>query len=353
MLAPTAAALSAHVIRCAQVTKIGAAKDAIATAELPMTSIALAENELLVRTSFAGLNFIDTYYRSGLYNNGKGFPYVTGDEGSGAVVQLGPNAAPAWLGKRVAFFRVRPVTSGACAAFTILHQDDAIEVPATVTDETAAAVLLQGLTAHYLTHDCYRVGPGSTVVVHAAAGGTGLLISQIAKIRGATNVIGICGGAEKCDLARRVGKVDTVIDYTTPDGADWAKKIRSEICPTGVDAVFDGVGKATFLEGLKVLRPRGHMVTFGNASGAVEPIAPLLLTKYGSLVLQRPTLNHFIDRASGELDARVRDVFSWLREGSLQVHVGKVFPSLAHVADAHALIESKASTGKILINCQE
>lgn len=342
--------LSAHLIRCVRVTAAGG-PSALAPSPLDLSTVDLSPNELLVRTSFAGVNFIDTYYRTGLYNNGKGFPYIPGDEGCGAVVKCGAQLdAQQWLNKRVAFCKVAPAASGSYSSFTVVRADDAYDVPDSVPDDVACAAMLQGLTAHYLTTTCFPCRPNTTVVVHAAAGGTGLLICQMAKKMGST-VIGVCGGADKAALATTFGHADRTIDYTSEAGADWSKVIR-EWYPDGVDAVLDGVGKATFSKGLEVLRKRGSMVTFGNASGPVDPIAPLALTKHGSISLQRPSLSDFLDKKTGEDKKRVKDLFEWLGDGSVKVHIGKVF-GLGDADKAHELLESRGSAGKILINCQE
>jgi NADPH2:quinone reductase len=304
--------------------------------------IRLAADEVLVRNSFAGLNFIDVYFRNGLYPQ-PALPFGTGLEGAGAVVKSGGASSESVLGKRVAYMKN---VSGSVAGFTVVKAADVFEIPDGVGDEAAASLMLQGCTAHYLTRSCYEVRPGSVVLVHAAAGGTGLLITQMVKALGGT-VIGTCGGAAKAELAKSVGRCDVVIDYSaTPK---WEDEVR-RLYPDGVHAVLDGVGKSTFLAGLTVLKPRGSMVTFGNASGPVDPIAPLLLTKYGSISLQRPTLANF--SAPGEIDERVRDVFGLVSAGKLTPTIGKVFP-LHKAAEAHQHLEGRQSTGKILINCQE
>ena len=328
------------LIKCIQVPKTGGS-DVLSLVDFPITDVKLAAGQVLVRNSFAGLNFIDTYFRSGLYE--KPVPFIPGGEGSGAIVAVGDGVdKEKFLGRRVAYYK----SEGSYSSFTVTKAADSFEIPKGVSDEQAAALLLQGCTAHYLTHDSYKVQEGSTVLLHAAAGGTGLLISQICKKFGAT-VIGTAGSEEKLELARTVGKVDHLINYK--ENAEWAAEVR-KLCPNGVDVVYDGVGKATFDKSLGCLRKRGHMITFGNASGAVDPIAPLTLTKFGSLVLQRPKLYDY--EGPDEINQRVSDIFAWLADGSLAVTVGKVFP-LKEAKAAHDYLEGRRSTGKILLNCTE
>ena len=333
--------------KCARVLKAGG-PDVVAVVEAPLTDLvaALGPTQVLLRNAFAGVNFIDTYYRTGLYPKPGGYPYTSGEEGSGAVVKVGDAVDPSvWLGKRVAFFRA---VTGSYATYSVADLDDLFPVPDGVADDVAAAVMLQGCTAHYLTHDCFPCAPGTTVVVHAAAGGTGLLISQMAKQRGAT-VVGIVGNAEKAALAKTLGKCDHVVNYM--ESAAWPAAVKA-LVPGGAHAVFDGVGRTTFEGSLSVLRRRGAMVSFGNASGAVAPVAPLTLTKHGSVTLQRPKLGDFACKEDGEIARRVADVFAGIAAGWLKVHVGATLP-LASAAAAHELIESKASFGKILVDCRE
>ena len=334
------------IIKCARVLAAGGPEQ-VAMGDYALSDVKLEANQVLLRNAFAGVNFIDTYYRTGLYSKpGTTFPYIPGDEGSGSVLQCGPGVDnDAWLGKRVAFFRS---VGGAYASFSIACVDDLFPVADGVSDEVAAAAMLQGCTAHYLTHDCFKCAPGTTVLVHAAAGGTGLLISQFAKKLGAT-VIGVCGSKEKAALASTQGRCDFVIDYSV--SPDWPAAVRA-LAPDGVHAVYDGVGRATFDGSMSCLAKRGAMVSFGNASGAVPAVTPLTLTKHGSVSLQRPSLKDFCSRAGGEIDMRVKDVFDSITDGSLQVHVGAVLP-LAQARESHEMLESKASVGKILLNCLE
>ncbi|GET85560.1 quinone oxidoreductase, putative [Leishmania tarentolae] len=305
----------------------------------------LQEGQVLVRNSYAGVNFIDTYYLSGLYKKAS-MPYVVGEEGAGAVVKVGAGVPATMLGKRVAYFGGEGCT-GSYAAFTVVPVSALHEVPDGVTDAEAAAVVCQGLTAHYLVDSSYPCGPGSTVLVHAAAGGTGLLVCQMAKLRGA-RVIGICGGTEKATLAKSVGRADMVIDYlATPD---WAPLVRSA-APQGVDAVYDGVGQATFAGSLSVLRPRGYMISFGNASGAVPPVSPLELSRAGSVYLQRPTLRDFMHTPE-EVQRRTSEVFGWVASKQVQLTIGHEYP-LQEAAQALTHLQSRKSTGKLLLTCTE
>jgi NADPH:quinone reductase len=231
----------------------------------------VAAGYALVEVRFAGLNFIDVYFRTGLYKKPQ-LPYVTCDEGSGVVVKLpeGDAGSSLRVGDRVAFFRG---STGAAASHALVKVEDLYPVPDAMSFQDAAAVLLQGATAHYLTRSSYEVKKGDVVLVQAAAGGTGLLISQICHTLGAV-VIGTCGSDEKAMIARSVGKADHVVNYTTNE--NWSDEVKRIAAPHGgVNVVYDGVGKSTFLQGLATLKPRGHMITFGNASGPVDPISPL------------------------------------------------------------------------------
>ncbi|EPY40892.1 NADPH2:quinone reductase [Angomonas deanei] len=298
--------------------------------------------QVVVRNSFAGVNFIDTYFRSGM-NKKPVMPYTPGEEGAGAIVQVGDDSLKHLLGQRVAYYG----GEGSYSSFTVVPTGALVEIPEGLADKEAAAVACQGFTAHYLTHDSFVCAPGTVVLLHGAAGGTGLLLSQMAKLRGAT-VIGVCGGAEKAALAQSVGRCDHVIDYTSEP--DWPAAVR-RLFPDGVHAVYDGVGKSTFQGSLSVLRRHGYMISFGGASGAVPPVALSTITAAGSIYLQRPTLNDYIklpeDRAR-----RGKDVFGWLKEKQLTVTVGKVLP-LREAVQAHTLLEGKQTTGKLLLNCTD
>ena len=305
-------------------------------------SLQLQPGQIVVRNSFLGLNTVDQSLWDQFDPRPSG-PQT--QEGSGTVMKCGPNVdASAWMGKRVAFFKS---IGGSYSSFSVADASDLFLIPDGVSDEIAAAVMLQGCTAHYLSHDCFNCRPGTTVVVHSAAGGTGILLSQFAKLRGAT-VIGLCG-KHKGSVAKEIGQCDFVFELTSR--RRWVDDVRS-VVPEGVDAVYDGVGRSTFEGSLSVLKRRGSMISFGNASGVVPPVAPLDLTRHGSITLQRPTLRDYASKEGGEIDKRVADVFEAIREGKLNVHIGHTIP-LAQAPQAHELIESGQSTGKILIRCLE
>jgi NADPH2:quinone reductase len=292
--------------------------------------------ELLVRVEAAGLNFIDVYHRTGLYPNP--LPFTPGLEGAGVVDVVGPGESAFSEGDRVAWTQVL----GSYTESLLVPVDKAVAVPPGVQTRDAAAVMLQGLTAHYLSRSTFPLGSGDTCLVHAAAGGVGLLLVQMAKQRGA-RVLGTVSTAEKAALAREAG-ADEVILYTNEDFVEAVKRLTGG---RGVDVVYDGVGKATAEKGLDCLAPRGMMVFFGNASGPVAPIDPLVLSQKGSLFLTRPVLFHHIaDRAS--LEGRSTDVLTAVADGTLDVRVGATFP-LAEAAEAHRALEGRRTTGKVLL----
>jgi NADPH2:quinone reductase len=292
--------------------------------------------ELRLRVEAAGLNFIDTYKRSGLYP--VTLPHTVGQEAAGVVTAVGPGVTDFRLGDRVASAAV----VGACSDEALAPAAQVVAVPAGVTSAQAAAVMLQGLTAHYLTTDTWPLRPGETALVHAAAGGVGLLLVQLAKRRGA-RVLATVGDDAKAALAREAG-ADAVCVYARED---FAAAARAFTGGRGVDVVYDGVGRATWEGSLASLRPRGLLASFGNASGPVPPVAPLVLSQRGSLFLTRPTLAHYV-ATPAELRARAADLFAWLADGSLRVRIGATFP-LAGTADAHRALEARATTGKVLL----
>eukprot|EP00759_Apiculatamorpha_spiralis_P002605 PhF_6_TR11032/c0_g1_i2/m.17886/K00344/qor, CRYZ; NADPH2:quinone reductase len=313
--------------------------------ELPLSEVkvGLRSTELLVENTVSSFNYIDTYFRSGLYPTPKEkFPITLGQEGAGRVIAAGDTSLSGRIGENVAYFSC---INGSYRGYTVVESSKAFAVPDGLSLEVAAASLLQGLTAHYLVCDSYRVKPGDAVVVHAAAGGTGLLVSQMARLKGAQTVIGLCRGADKVQLARTVGKCTHVFD--TAQTQNWAEEIR-KVCPDGVHAVYDGVGKTTFANSLKCLRRTGSMISFGNASGAVEPLSPLVLAAHGSLYLQRPRLNDYTVTPE-ETIPRVQELFQWVKDGSVKVHIGKTFP-LTDVVKCHEAVESRNSTGKVLLS---
>jgi NADPH2:quinone reductase len=291
--------------------------------------------EIRIRVEAIGVNYLETYQRTGLYP--MTLPFTPGSEAAGTVSAVGEGVAGFKAGDRVATVRA----AGAYAAEAVAPADMAVRSPRGMESRVAAAVLLQGLTAHYLACDSFPLKPGDTALVHAGAGGVGLLLVQIAKRRGA-RVIATVGTEEKAALARAAGADATVL-YTRED---FVAAARAFTGGRGVDVVYDGVGKDTFLGGLDSLRPRGMMVTFGNASGPVPPFSPLLLSQKGSLFLTRPTLFHYT-RTPAELASRAADLFGWVADG-LDVRIGATFP-LASAAEAHRALESRATTGKVLL----
>lgn len=291
--------------------------------------------EAVVRVEAAGLNFIDTYHRTGLYP--MELPFTPGLEAAGAVTSVGPEVTGVAVGDRVAW----GTTVGAYAELATVPADLLVPVPEDVSLDQAAALMVQGLTAHYLAVDTYPLKQGSVCLVHAGAGGTGLLLTQIAKRLGAT-VYTTVGTEKKAELSRAAG-ADHVIVYTKEDFADRVAEIGG---PRPLDVVYDGVGKATVPAGMRLLRPFGLMVAFGNASGAVDPIDPLDLTANGSIFFTRPTLFHHVATRQALL-SRSEDLFAWVA-GGLDVRIGARFP-LEAAADAHRALEGRATTGKVLI----
>jgi len=292
--------------------------------------------QIAVRVEAAGLNFVDVYHRTGLYPNP--LPFVPGMEGAGVVAEVGPGVAAWREGDRVAWTGFL----GSYAGRVLLPADRAVAVPLGMSTDTAAALMLQGLTAHYLCTSTYPLKKGDTCLVHAAAGGVGLLLVQMAKRRGA-RVIGTVGTEAKAALAREAG-ADEVVLYTREDFLEAVKRLTGG---RGVDVVYDSVGKATAEKSLDCLVPRGMMVFFGNASGPVPPIDPLVLSRKGSLFLTRPNLVHYIaDRAS--LEARAADVLGDAAGGRLRVRIDRTYP-LAEAAEAHRALEGRQTAGKVLL----
>ena len=292
--------------------------------------------EALVRVERAGVNFIDVYKRAGLYT--VPLPATLGEEGAGTVVAVGDGVTTVGAGERVAWASVL----GAYAEHAVVPAHRLVPLPSGVDAAQGAAVMLQGMTAHYLATSTYPLQPGDRCLVHAAAGGVGLLLVQLAKRRGA-HVIATAGSDEKAQLARDAG-ADEVIVYTRQD---FVAETRRATDGEGVRVVYDSVGRTTFLPGLDVLRPRGTMVLFGQSSGPVEPMDPQLLNRKGSLFLTRPTLAHYIATRE-ELLWRAGELFEWIGRGELQVRVGAEFP-LADAAEAHRALEGRRTTGKVLL----
>jgi NADPH:quinone reductase len=295
-----------------------------------------AGGNAIVRVAAAGVNFIDVYHRTGLYP--QKLPVTLGQEGGGVVVSVGDDVTTIKAGDRVAWAG----GPGSYAEMVSVPVANLVKIPKGVDDDVAAAVMLQGMTAHYLATATYPIRKGDTVLVHAAAGGVGLLLTQIAKMRGA-RVIGTTSSDEKAARARAAG-ADYVIRYAKRDVAAEVRKITGD---RGVDVVYDAVGQATWNASIDSLRPRGMMVSYGNASGPVKPFAPLLLSSKGSLFLTRPTLVNYIATRE-ELDARAQDLFTWIGEGRLNVHIDRRVP-LADAADAHRALEGRETIGKVLL----
>jgi NADPH2:quinone reductase len=294
------------------------------------------EGEARVNIEAAGVNYIDIYHRIGRYQGS--LPFTLGQEAGGIVDAVGPNVTDVSPGDRVVYADVQ----GSYAEYAIVPAWYLAPVPKEVDVEHATAVMEQGLTAHYLTHSTYPIQQGETALVHAASGGVGHLLVQIAKLRGA-RVIGTVSTEEKAALAREAG-ADDVINYSKLDFEAEVKRLTNN---KGGDVVYDSVGKDTFEKGLNCLRRRGYMVLFGQSSGPAPQIDPQILNPKGSLYLTRPTLGHYTaDRT--ELLERVNDLFSWMAAGKLNVRVDKTFP-LSNAADAHQYLEGRKSKGKVLL----
>jgi len=295
-----------------------------------------ASGEARVRIEAIGLNFLDTYYRNGLYR--VSLPFTPGSEAGGVVDAVGPGVREVGVGDRVAY----AMHPGAYADYAVVPAWRLVPLPSTVDARTAAAVILQGMTAHYLTHSTYPLRHGETVLVHAAGGGTGQLLVQVCKRLGAT-VFGTASSEEKARLAREAG-ADEMIRYTEEDFAEAVKRLTGG---RGVDVVYDSVGKTTAEKDLECLRQRGYLVLFGNASGAPPAVEPLTLMAKGSLYLTRPSLTHYIATRE-ELLERAGAVFDWIGRGELKVRIARTFP-LPQAAEAHRQLEGRQLAGKGLL----
>ena len=293
-------------------------------------------NEAVVKLSASGVNFIDVYVREGRYKALT--PFVLGQEGAGVVNAVGADVTSVKNGDRVAWAGVL----GSYAEYAAVPADRLVPIPDGVTDQQAAAAMLQGMTAHYLSHDTYPLKRGETALVHAAAGGVGLLLVQMAHNIG-VRVIATVSTDEKAKLARGAG-ADEIILYTKTDFEAETKRITGG---KGVDVVYDSVGKTTFEKGLNVLRPRGMMALFGGSSGAVPPFDPMVLAQKGSLYVTRPTLVAYIATRE-ELVARSGAVFAMIAAGKLKLRIEHIYP-LAEVQRAHRDLEARKTTGKLLL----
>src|ERR1700688_3418227 len=308
--------------------------EAMELAELPIPQP--KANEAVVKLAASGVNFIDVYFREGRYK--APLPLILGQEGAGVVTAVGADANSVKVGDRVAWTAVH----GSYAEYAAVPVDRLVPIPQGVTDQQAAAIMLQGMTAHYLSHATYPLKPGETALVHAAAGGVGLLLVQMAHNIGA-RVIATASTDEKVELARGAGAHDVIL-YTKSDFEAETKRLTGG---KGVDVVYDSVGKTTFEKGLNILRPRGMMALFGGSSGAVPPFDPMVLAQKGSLYLTRPTLVAYIATRE-ELVARSGAVFAMIAAGKLKLRIEHIYP-LAEVQRAHRDLEGRKTTGKLLV----
>jgi NADPH:quinone reductase len=291
--------------------------------------------EVRVRLEYAGLNFIDVYQRSGVYK--LPLPATLGMEGAGVVDALGDGVTDLALGQRVAY----TMTRGSYAEYALVPAKNLVAIPDKLSSQLAAAALLQGMTAHYLAFSTYRLEPGDTALIHAAAGGVGQLLVQMAKRAGAT-VVATVGSPEKAAIATSLG-ADLTINYRSQDFVLEGKKYA----PNGFEVIYDSVGKDTFVRGLDLLKPRGMAVLYGGSSGQVEPLDLQILNTKGSLFVTRPSLGHYIAERE-ELEWRSSEVFDWLSGGQLKLEIDQIF-ALEDVAAAHAYIESRQTKGKVLL----
>jgi len=295
-----------------------------------------AAGQVLVKVEAVGVNYIDVYQRTGLYKVAT--PFTLGQEAAGVVTAVGSGVTDPKVGDRVAYTSIL----GAYAEYAVVPADRVVVLPDGVTARQAAAALLQGMTAHYLACTTYPLKAGDTCLVHAAAGGVGLLLCQIASRRGA-RVIGTVSTREKAALAREAGARDVIL-YTEQDFEAEVKRLTNGL---GLQVVYDSVGKTTFEKGLNCLTPRGMMVLYGQSSGPIGSFDPQVLSQKGSLFLTRPTLAHYITTRA-ELVARAGEVLSWVKSGTLKVRIEHEF-SLAETAEAHRALEARKTTGKLLL----
>jgi NADPH2:quinone reductase len=293
-------------------------------------------NEIVVKVAAVGVNFIDVYFREGRYPAKP--PFIEGQEAAGKVHAVGAEVKMWKPGDRVAYTSVL----GSYAEYVAIPADRAVRVPEGISDQQAAAAMLQGMTAHYLIHSTYPLKKGETALIHAGAGGVGQLLVQMAKQIGA-RVIATAGTEEKAKLARAAG-ADEAIVYTQQDFEAETKRLTDG---KGVQVIYDGVGKSTFDKDLNLLRPRGYLVLFGASSGAVPPVDAITLMQKGSLFLTRPSLGHYIATRE-ELEQRSRDIFEWIAAGKLKLRIGHVYP-LSEAAQEQRDLEARKTTGKLLL----
>ena len=297
-----------------------------------------AAGEALVRHTASGVNFIDTYLRTGLYK--RDLPFIVGAEGAGVVEAVGDGVTGVQAGDRVVY--AQSPNLGGYAEYNAVPARLLVPIPDGIDDRDAAAVMLQGMTAHYLANDTFPLRAGHVALVHAAAGGVGALLVQLAKAKGAT-VIATAGTPEKAQLARDAG-ADHVIEYAKSDFAEAARALVGE---HAVDVAYDSVGKDTWERSLSLLRPRGMLVVYGNSSGPVPPVEPQKLAAAGSVFFTRPTLVNYISQRE-ELLKRSSDLFEAMTSGKLKVRIGASYP-LADAAQAHRDLESRKTVGKLLL----
>jgi NADPH2:quinone reductase len=320
-------------MKAIQVKRVGG-PEALELMELPVPEP--NANDAVVKVRAAGVNFIDVYHREGRYK--VPLPFVPGQEAAGVVVAVGSGVTAIKLGDRVAY----ATALGSYAEYAAVPADRLVKIPEEVTYQQAAAAMLQGMTAHYLSHDAYPLKKGETALVHAAAGGVGLLLVQMAhNIR--ARVIATVSTGEKAKLARDAGAEDVIL-YTQTDFETETKHLTRG---KGVDVVYDSVGKTTFEKGLDVLRPRGYMVLYGASSGAVAPFDLIQLSQKGSLYVTRPTLGHYT-ATPAELRLRAHAVFGMIRDGILKLRLEHIYP-LKDAAQAQRDLEARKTTGKILL----
>jgi NADPH2:quinone reductase len=292
--------------------------------------------EALVKIKAIGVNFIDVYHRTGRYPGA--LPFTPGSEAAGVVEAVGEGVTEVKKGDRVAY----AMHAGSYGEYALVPAAKLVSVPANVDDHKAAAIMLQGMTAHYLSYSTYPIQKGDTVLIHAGAGGVGLLLTQIARKLGAY-VLTTVSTEEKAQLSREAGAHEAIL-YTR---TDFEKEVKRLTDGKGVQAVYDSVGKTTFDQSMNSLQPRGYMVLFGASSGPAPSVDPMVLGSKGSLFLTRPSLAHYVkDRA--ELLSRANDVLNWVASGQLRLRIEHTYP-LAHASQAHTDLESRATTGKLLL----
>jgi NADPH2:quinone reductase len=301
--------------------------------ELPKPGL----GQILVRQEAVGVNFVDVYRRTGLYP--AALPSIPGAEGAGVVEAVGTEVRGVRPGDRVAYADAQ----GTYAEAAIVTAERAVRIPGRIAFTDAAAAMLQGMTAHYLATDTYPIRKGDTVLIHAAAGGVGLLLVQVARMRGAV-VIATVSTPEKAELARQAGARNVIL-YSEKD---FAQEVKSLTGGRGVQVVYDSVGKATFMKSLDCLAPRGMLVSFGQSSGKLDPLDPAVLGAKGSLYLTRPSLGAYI-ATPAELRRRASEILDWIARGRVCVTIGASFP-LAEAAEAHRRLEGRKTVGKVLLS---